>query len=49
MKQWNVRVIRYGQHIQETIINARDYFEAKRIAAGMFNCKLVEVEVSEIR
>lgn len=49
MKQWNVRVIRIGYHIIETIISARDSFDAKRIAAAMFNCKVIDVIVTEIK
>jgi hypothetical protein len=50
MKQWRVRIWQSGQHPIETIVNARDYFEAKRVAAAMFNCKESEVSfVTEIK
>lgn len=50
MKQWNVVVRRHAGRQEKTVVSAKDYFAAKRIAAAMFNCKESEVQtVTEIR
>jgi hypothetical protein len=45
MKQWKVSVWPSNKPRTETVVSATGHFEAKRVAAAMFQCKESEVTV----
>lgn len=47
MKQYKVSAWPAGGRKTDSIISANNVFDAKRIAAGIFNCKESEVQVRE--
>jgi hypothetical protein len=50
MKQWKVTVWPSGKSPIETVVTAKDYWDAKKIAAAMFQCQESDVKfVTEIK